>query len=95
MNYNDFNNTLNWINKTTTPRACCKFKSIPANSWGGLAVPTNYIDANCYTTPNDNTSNWQIGCYDKIQMTVVQYSSVIIGVAVGVGLALVIFSFKF
>ena len=74
-----------------TPRACCKFESIPATSWTSATVPTNYKNETCFTNPSVENSNYKVGCYDKIQAVVVQYSAVVIGVAVGIGLALVIF----
>jgi len=88
--YVDFNETKNWDSNGTIPRACCKFTSIPANSWTSATVPENYVDSTCYTKPNPNNSNYQNGCYDKIQQTVSQYSNIVIGVSVGIGLVLLL-----
>jgi hypothetical protein len=59
------------------------------NTWLIPIVPSDYVDSNCYKTPNLNNSNYNVGCYDKVQNNLVQYSSVLIGVSVGIGLILV------
>jgi len=90
-NYGDFQNATKWnSNGTQTPRACCKFTSIATNSWAINPVPDNYVDSNCYTNPNTNNSYYETGCYDKVQSLLVQYSSIVIGVSVGIGLILLL-----
>lgn len=95
-NSSDFNDAINWSGNGSIPKACCKFNKIPYNSWTSATVPTDFVDPTCYTNPTPANSNMNIGCYDKIQNTINQYSTIIIGVAVGVGLTLllgVIFGF--
>ncbi len=46
-------------------------------------------DPNCYYTPNLDNSYYTTGCYNKISTVINQYSSIVIGVAIGIGLFLV------
>lgn len=89
---NDFKNTSNWKHNATQqiPRSCCKFEAIPASSWTSGTIPENYLDENCFINPTETNSNYKKGCYDQIQNTIYQYSSIIIGVAVGVGIVLLL-----
>lgn len=96
-NSSDFDEATKWNRgNASIPKSCCKFESINSNSWTIAEVPTNYKDPSCYTNPTVENSNFKTGCYDKIQSTVAQYSTIIIGVAIGIGLVLllgVIFGF--
>lgn len=95
-NASDFTEATKWISDDQIPKACCKFLEIDKSSWTNAAVPTNYQDPTCYSNPTLENSNINIGCYDKIKTTINQYSNIVIGVAVGVGLVLllgVIFGF--
>lgn len=90
-NSSDFNEASKWDKgNSTIPRSCCKFESIASNSWTSASVPDNYKDPTCYTNPTAENSNFQIGCYDKIQSAVIQYSTVVIGVSIGIGLVLLL-----
>jgi hypothetical protein len=80
-----------------TPKACCKFKRKPTD-WSGVvpAVTSESSYPGCYTSPTTATSNFEKGCYSRIEELVGSYSSILIGVSIGVGLVLstgVIFGF--
>lgn len=91
-NSTDFETATAWKfnSSQVTPRACCKFESLPANSWTSANVPTNYKDSECFINPSSANSNFNIGCYDKIHDTVIQYSTIVIAVAVSIGLVLLL-----
>jgi len=92
QNYTDFNmpgNVWTYREGQVIPRACCKYKN-RVTDWSG--VLPNITDQNgypnCTTDPSNVNSNYDIGCYNKIQSMINQYSVIVIAVAIGVGVIL-------
>jgi len=91
-NYTDFNQAGNvWSDRSneTMPRSCCSFTNYQTD-WSGVIPTAGYTDPNCYMTPNLDNSYYATGCYSAIASIVSNYSSIVIGVAVGIGLFLVL-----
>ncbi|XP_013385776.1 tetraspanin-18 isoform X2 [Lingula anatina] len=97
-NGSDFNNASAW-DKTVTyngasvtvtyPLSCCKLtdsgKTKYKNGQIGSLSNSDYVDiANCVNSPSTTNANIDIGCYDKVKDLVMSYSSIVLGIGIGI-----------